>query len=535
MLRLVASALALAAGATFAAAALAAGAAGAARGGTLRIDSRQDFDFADPALAYFTHTWQLEHVTCDRLLQPADAEGSGRPLPRAAVAEPLVSKDGRRYVFTLRNGLRFSNGEEVTAATFVYAWNRALAPELQSPAQSFMDVIEGAAAVIGGRTETATGLRALDKRRLEVRLTRVAPDFLSRVTMPFFCPLPLGTPVVPEGIEAPVPGHGPYYLKEWVKRRTALVVRNPYYRGGRAATVEQIAYTFGNALEASRLRLENGDADLGSFPVAASAELVQKYGLNKGRFFVRKSLAFTYLVLNHDRPLFRGNTKLKQAVNHAIDRPHLARQHGFLGGARTDQILPPGMPGFRDWNIYSLKRADPDRARELARGNLRGGKGVFYSSSTGTGPTIAQVVQYNLRQIGLDLEIRLFERVVQHAKMATRGEAFDIGLESWAADYPDPSNFVNVLLSGSSIGPEHNQNLAYFDDPVFNERMRRAALLEGDERYETFGLLERDLMSRAAPLAPYVNPTARVLVSDRVRNFAYTALTGTLLNVVSVN
>jgi ABC-type oligopeptide transport system substrate-binding subunit len=531
---------ALAIGATLLVAASMANAASgssSARGGTLRFDQRSDFDYVDPALAYFSGTWQIEHVTCEKLLGLPDKEGEAgtRPAPQVATAMPAVSRDGKTYTFTLKRNSRFSNGQPVTAQTFVYAWNRAANPRMQSPAQSFMDVIQGAQAVFDGKAQTMSGVKAIGNWKLQLKLTKPQPDMLSRLTMPFFCPLPVGTPVIAEGLDAPVAGNGPYYIKEWTKNRNAVVARNPNYQGGRSANVDQIVFTTGNTPEASRLRLERDETDLGPIPPAAAAELVQKYGLNKGRFYIRKNLTIWYLAFNHEQPLFKGNTKLKQAMNHALDRPSLVRQHGFLGGGRTDQILPVGMPGFKDWNIYSLKGANPARAKQLAQGNLRSGKAVMYTFNTTFGPTVAQIVQFNAKQIGLDVEIKQYDRVVEHEKMALRGEPFDIGLEGWGADYPDPANFVNVLLLGDdNIRADHNQNVAYFNDPTFNRRMKQAALMSGDQRYNAYALLDRDVTKNASPLAPYIVTNARVLTSSKVKNFTYHTVAGTLLNVVSV-
>jgi ABC-type oligopeptide transport system substrate-binding subunit len=508
-----------------------------ARGGTLRIDSTSDFDYVDPALSYFSHVWQVEHVTCEKLLGFADKEGEAgtRPSPQIATGMPAVSKNGRTYTFTLKRNYQFSNGQPVTAQTFIYAWNRAMNPKMQSPAQSFMDVIVGAQAVFDGKAQTASGLKAIGNYKLQISLTKVAPDFLSRMTMPFFCPLPVGTPVVPEGIDAPVPGTGPYYIKEWTKKRSAVIARNPNYKGGRTANADQITYEFGVQPAAGRLRLEANQTDLGVIPATAAAELVQKYGLNKGRFFIRKNLVFWYLALNTDQALFKNNAKLRQGLNHAVDRPAMVRQHGFLGGGRTDQVLPVGMPGFKDWNIYSLKGANPAKGKSVAGNNLRGGKATMYTFNVSFGPTVAQVVQFNAKQIGLDVEIKQFDRVVEHEKMAVKGEPFDIGLEGWGADYPDPSNFINVLLLGDeNIRPDHNQNVSYFNVPAYNKRMKQAATLSGDNRYKTYGLLDRDIMKNEGPLAPYINTNARILVGERVKNFTYHTVAGTLLNVVTV-
>jgi peptide/nickel transport system substrate-binding protein len=508
-----------------------------ARGGTLRIDSQSDFDYVDPALSYFTHVWQVEHVTCEKLLGFADKEGEAgtRPSPQLATGMPAVSKDGKTYTFTVKSGLKFSSGQAINAQAFVYAWNRAMNPKMQSPAQSFMDIIVGAQAVFDGKAQTASGLKAIGSNKVQIKLTKVAPDFLSRMTMPFFCPLPVGTPIVPEGIDAPVPGSGPYYIKEWNKKASAVIARNPNYKGSRAANVDQITYTFGNAPAATRLRLESDQVDLGGIPATAAAELVQKYGLNKGRFYIRKNLVFWYLAMNRDQPLFKGNNKLSQGLNHALDRPAMVRQHGFLGGGRTDQILPVGMPGYKDWNIYSLKGANPTKGKQLATGSLRSGKATMLTFNSSFGPTVAQVVQFNAKQIGLDVEIKQLDRVVEHEQMSVKGANFDIGLEGWGADYPDPSNFINVLLLGDeNIRPDHNQNVSYFNEPAFNKRMKQAATLAGDNRYKTYGLLDRDIMKGPAPLAPYVNTNARILTSSKVKNFTYHTVAGTLLNVVTV-
>jgi ABC-type transport system substrate-binding protein len=352
--------------------------------------------------------------------------------------------------------------------------------------------------------------------------------------MPFFCPLPASTPIVGGGIDAPVPGNGPYFLKDWTKRRTALVVRNPYYGGTRSANVDEIAYTFGNSLEASRLRLERGDVDLGPVPPAATAELMEKYGLNKGRFFVKKALQLSFLALNHRRPLFAGNDRLKRALNRAIDRPQIARQFGLLGAARTDQILPAGMPGYRDWNLYPLKGADVAGAkRELRPGDVRSGKATLYAGSSGPDPLVAQIVQYNAKQIGLDIEIKLFDAIVRTEKMRNADEPFDIGTVGWVGPFIDPSVFVDTLLGPDTIG---STNLSYFREAAFAKRIRAAALLVGDERYRTYAELDRELMRGPAPIVPYVNTTLRVFVSARLRNVRYntSAPGGILLNVVSV-
>ena len=490
-----------------------------ARGGTLRVDNTSDFDYIDPALAYFTHSWQALDVAGLKLMSYPDVEGAAgqRMRPEAAQGMPTVSRDGKTYVFTVKKGFRFSNGAAVTAANFKAAIDRGKNPRMQSPASSFLDDV---AAV------RASG------QKLTVTLKQVAPDFLARMSMNFFMAVPTNMPINSNGVSAPMVSAGPYYIKEWTQKRSALLVRNPYWKNnaepwkslGRPANVDAISYTFGNSTAATKLRLDKNETDLGGIPPAAVADLVQQYGINKGRFFIRKNLVFWYLAMNNSSALFQGNAKLRQAVNWAIDRPQIVRQHGYLGGGRTDQILPPGMPGYRDWNIYPLtgvNQTSLNKAKSLAQGATRSGKATFYAFNTVPGPQIAQVVQFNLKQIGVDVEIKQFDRVVQHDKVGTRGEPFDISHSGWAADYPDPSNFINVLLDGSRIQATNNVNESYFNDPTYNRRMAAAYRLAGDARLKAYGELDRDITKNAAPLATYINTNARVYVSQSVGCYSF--------------
>ena len=517
-----------------------------ARGGTFRYDSRSDFDYIDPSLAYFTHTWQLGAAVSLQLLGYPDKEGAegSRLRPEAAAGMPTVSRDGKTYTFRIKPGFRFSNGTPVTSRNFAFSINRALNPKMQSPAASFVEDIVGAKAVLDGKAATASGIRTPNATTLVIKLTKVAPDFLSRMTMEFFPAMPLNTPAVPEGVQAPMVSAGPYFVKEWVQKRSALVVRNPYWNNnkepwkslGRPNNVDAVQYTFGNELAATKLRIDQNQTDFGGIPTAEYAGLVEKYGINKERFFIRKNLVFWYLALNNEGALFKGNTKLRQAVNWAIDRPQMVRQHGYLAGGRTDQILPPGMPGFKNWSIYPLggvNNTSLTKAKGLAQGNLRSGKAVFYAFNAAFGPTVAQVVQFNLKQIGIDVEIKQFDRVVQHEKVGTRGEPFDISHSGWGADYADPSNFINVLLDGTRIQATNNVNESYFNDPTFNRRMAQAAALSGDARLKAYGELDRDITKDGAPLATYINTNGRYYVSQSVGCFTVDPTHG-VINLVAI-
>jgi peptide/nickel transport system substrate-binding protein len=486
---------------------------GAKQGGTLRVDLFTDVDYTDPALDYLSTGWEIEYSTCLKLMNYPDVNGpKGSQLaPEAAAGFPKVSNNGRTYDFTVNAPFtKFSNGSPVTAANFKAAFDRNADPKMQSPSTAFMDD------VVGADKTPVSGVRVRGKH-LIVNLKKASPDFVARVAMPFFCAIPVNLARDPNGVET-LPGAGPYYIAERTVNKSIVLKRNPYYKGKRPHNLAQIVFTVGNSLEATRLRVERGEADYAAsgIPAASYAEVAQKYGVNKSQFFVKPQLGIRYFAFNHDRPIFKNNLKLKKAINFAIDRKAVLTQGGYLSGKRTDQILPPGIAGFRDADIYPLKGPNLKAAKKWANGATRDGKITYYTSNTAASAAVGQIVQFNLKQIGLDTEVKQFARSVQIEKEGTRGEPFDITSEAWVADYADPYDFIDVLLNGKNLQPAHNNNVAYWNDPKFNKKMTAAARLSGAKRFQAYGSLDVDIMKNGAPWAPWANINNRVFLSSKV-------------------
>src|SRR5215217_3209329 len=503
-----------------AAVALAAGsppADAAKQGGTLRVDLFSDVDYTDPALDYSALGWEIEYATCLKLLNYPDVNGPKGSLlvPEAATALPKVSNGGKTYDFTVEvTNTRFApSGARVTAANFKAAFDRNADRAMNSPAIQFMDD------VVGADGSPVSGVEVRGKH-LIVELERPSPDFLARVAMPFFCAIPTNLPRDPNGVPTP-PSAGPYYVADRTPNRTITIKRNPYYKGKRPHNVGEILYTVGNSQETIRLRVERGDSDYaaGGVPAPAYGDLAQKYGVNKSQFYVRPRLNTFYFALNNDRPIFKGNLRLRKAINFAIDRKAILAQNGYLAGKRTDQVLPPGMAGFRDADLYPLKAPNLKAARKWAQGSTRGGKLVYYAFNTAAAAAIAQIFAFDVKQIGLETEVNQFAGAVLGDKVATRGEPFDVALLGWTADYADPYAFMDVLLNGKNIGPSHNSNVSYFNNPAFNTKLDAAARIRGSGRYSAYGDLDVDISKNGAPWAAYSNFNTRIFVSKRVRCF----------------
>ena len=194
-------------------------------------------------------------------------------------------------------------------------------------------------------------------------------------------------------------------------------------------------------------------------------------------------------------------------------------QRGAYAGTPTDQHLPYGTIGFRDVDIYP-SRPNLQRARELALGHTGNGQGVLYCSNRAPAPQQCQIIQANLRAIGLEMEIKLFPRAEQFERTGRRGEPFDMTLEGWHMDYFDPFDFL-FLLDGTTLKPTNNLNFAYFNDPGYNSRIQAANQLHGDARAQAFGDLDVEIAQTAAPWAPYGVTNDRLFFSARIGCQAY--------------
>jgi peptide/nickel transport system substrate-binding protein len=225
------------------------------------------------------------------------------------------------------------------------------------------------------------------------------------------------------------------------------------------------------------------------------------------------------LAFNSSRPLFRNNPGLRRAVNFALDRQALqAIGGGPLAGRLTDQYMPPLVPGFRDGDVYPLERADPERARELARGNLRGAKAVFYTGDFGFPLAVAQLAKQQLAAIGLEVDIKPLPVHTGSAAyldlLAKPGTEWDIALVVWTPNLPDPQAYLNLLLDSHHLG---GTNVAGFTSATYDRALRRAARVpQARERQLAYGSLDIQVARNAAPFAALTVPNEPTFVSERV-------------------
>lgn len=353
--------------------------------------------------------------------------------------------------------------------------------------------------------------------------------------MPFFAPVPIDAP--PANADAVLPSAGPYFVESFDRAGTTVLRVNPDYHGKRPHFFDEIVYHANVPAAESEAAIKAGTVDYAAdgLPIEDYAALAAAYGpgspaaqAGHQQFFVNPLLGIRYLFFNVARPLFAG-AQLRQAVNYALDRPALTTAAGALAHTPTDQILPAGMPGFRDYDLYPIGRPDLATAESLATASGQvPATAVFYHPDSPAAHNLAQIVKAGLAAIGVDVQPQPIPPRQYFARLATPGEPYDLAVAGWVADYADPSTFVDVLLHGKNSPGAGGSDTNYgsFDDPVFNQRMDDASRLQPPARYDAYAALDHDLMADAAPWAPWGNINARDFFSARIGCHTFNPLFG---------
>jgi ABC-type transport system substrate-binding protein len=467
-------------------------------------------DAIDPAISL--NAADALQSSCVKLMNYPDKPlpAGTRLVPEAARAYPAVSRDGRTYTFTIRDGFRFSTGEKVAAGSFAHAIERILDPATRSPWAQYVQDIVGAQDVLKGKATHAAGV-VVRGNKLVIRLTHATRDFPARVTTFPFCAVPADLPVSPEGVGAPFPGAGPYTITEFIPSKKLVLKRNPFYTGSRPHHVDEIDFV--QAADPVKA-VESGQADYAEIGSASDlAGLDPKY---RAQLHSAPGASVRFIVLNSSQPLFKDNVALRRAVNFAVDRAALIRARGgAITGIPTDQYLPASMPGFLDAKVYPLSRPDVTKAKSLAQGHTRTGKAVLYVKDTPIDVAQAQIIQRDLKPIGITVTIKKFPGPALFQRLFTPGTPYDMTLLGYGPDYFDPYAMLNVLFDGRLIGTPYSFNISYFNSPQSNASLAAASRLVGTPRYRAYGKLDLQLTRDQAPAVAYENESVLTFVSKR--------------------
>lgn len=475
----------------------------------LRLAGADEIPTLDPARGYDTASWQFEQLLFTTLL---DYDDDSNLIPKLATGWK-VSGDGLTYTLHLRTDVRFTNGRSVVAADVKYSIERVLNPATRSQGAEFFRGISGAETCTAAAC-TVNGIELLDVHTLHFTLRAFDPLFLHKLAMPFAAAVP-AEEVARWGEEFsrhPV-GSGPFMLQEWISGQRLLLVRNPEYFIHGAPRLDGVQRLIGVNDDLAWLKYEAGQVDIAAIPPAEFPRVVREARYQPLLHHII-SMTTNYLGMNCQIPPFTDK-RVRQAMNYAVDKKKLLQLNNNRG-VPAKSFLPPNMPGH-DGSIAGYP-FDPERARVLL---AEAGYGQGFTTSLWVRSddkltlSMAQSVQQDLAQVNVHIKIkpRTWRAFLEAVRVLDLVPFFYLG---WQADFPDPSNFLEVLLHSKNIGS--NNNTGYSNAEVDRLLDQAAHTVDQEARMQLLREVERIAVDDA-PWVFLFHPVSYDIVQPRVHDF----------------
>ena len=517
------------------------------RGGTLTVVS-EDLPGVDPVLAY-DPTWTPALATVyDGLvtLRRSSGAASYTLIPDLAQTLPRPASGGTTYTFTLRRGIRYSNGTPVRASDF----RRGIQRQLGFGANP--GYYEG---ILGGQTchqhpqrcDLSAGIITNNAARtVTFHLGHADPDFFYKLALLLAAPAPPGAPDHVIHHAPFLPGTGPYKISQYRPGVFFTLARNPYFRQwSYAAQPAGYPSVIHYDQVASQSKQESeviaGRADLAA--VGGNGQsLATRY---PARVHTTLKVWTTILFLNTRQPPFTS-LKARQAVNYAIDRGRILRLNHLAPGQGvvTCQMLPADFPGHHSYCPYTTGTKDgiwhgPDmaKAQRLAEDSHTTNVPVTIwtfkgFANGGVGPYLVGM----LKALGYRAHLRTVSNGRYFSAIANVHSKIQAGLNSWGADFPTASAFFLPVLSCRSLYQARNasntSNYAEFCDPHADQlasQAQAAQLTDPATARRLWAQVDR-IVTDQAPWVPILSQGSTTFVSARTGNFQESPIYGPLLD-----
>lgn len=434
--------------------------------------------------------------------------------PTPQVAESwTISRDGLRYVFHIRPGVRFHTGREVTAADFAYSLTRVFSEPYRSQglAAGYLDAIVGAHEFMSGKSDRVAGIRALSRYMLEVRLVRPYPALLSALALDQTSAVPreLIETKGPRALESTPVGTGPFRFVRREGRQAVVLAANPDYFMGRPGVDTLIFYSpSGEVTTLGAEALLEGRATLSQLPSGRIEEFRARPGIAVLRW---NDLSLAFVGMNTSKPPL-DDARVRRAIALAMDRQGMLNARPE-GKSLATGILPPGLPGYAPAQKVYVRDVDAARAllREAGYAPDHPLPPLTLWKSIGSQDTKAvdSAMVASLAEAGIRVQVRAVTWSSLDSLITRRkAELFSL---AWVADIPDPDTFLRALFYSTS-----STNYFAFRDATVDSLLNAArAAADPTVRMAAYRSAEETIL-RAAPFVPLYNTASFIGIRDDV-------------------
>ena len=437
------------------------------------------------------------------------------------VAERYETNEQKNiYTFYLRSDARWSNGDPVTAHDFVYAWRRAVDPELGSPYAGFLELttLKNVSAVIKGeKAPTELGVKALDDHTFQVELDDSLAYFPTMVV--HATTMPTHRKVIEKwGKDWTKPGNmvgnGAYVLQQHVLNERLVRVRNPLYWNDKNTIIDKVVGLIISDENQAYNRYQAGELDKTEVPTGQFKRLKKQ---RPDEAFSNPRLCSYYYAFNTERPPFDDH-RVRQALSYAIDRDIITRSilgagqipaYTFTPGSTADFSVP-------DVELARLSREQRiDRAKRLMTEAGFGPSNplktsIMYNTSEGHKKIAIAISQMWKQRLGVQVTLHNQE---WKTFLSTRGAGdYQIARASWCGDYNEASTFLDLMRSGSD-----QNDMNYKNDEV--DRLIAEARRQANPA-ANYSQIEQ-IVAEDAPIIPIYHYTGVMLLKPHVKGWPH--------------
>ncbi|MFA5881052.1 MAG: ABC transporter substrate-binding protein [Eubacteriales bacterium] len=399
-----------------------------------------------------------------------------------AHAERWDNKDNRIYTFYLKKGTKFHNGKEVTAEDFRYSFDRLLNPATAAKIGWLLEPIKGAAARLSGKASITEGIKVIDKYTLEITLEKPFPGFLSTLAQPGAAVVDRDTVEKLTGAFAAtgakpemIVGSGPFKLSQWEPKNVIKLVRNDDYYGPKAY-LDGIDFRIIADETTTLNEFRAGNLDfIDRVPPGQSGVVEKEF---PGQVLRNRMWDIEFVGFNMTKAPYRGNAKLRQALNFAVDREGIIKAVVEGRGEPAKGVIPPGMAEYnKDLNGYTY---DPSKASALlAEAGFPKGQGLpelelSFNKDRETNQKIAEAVQAQLKAIGVRIKLKGQPEAIFQEDVV--GGNFNMFKVSWSADTMDAGSVLYPLFSSKA------ENLPRYANSEVDRLLDEAQTISDDGR-----------------------------------------------------
>jgi peptide/nickel transport system substrate-binding protein len=432
------------------------------------------------------------------------------PTPQLAESW-TISRDGLVYAFTIRAGVRFHNGREVTADDLVYSLTRLFREPYRSQglAAGYLDAIVGAPEFMQGKARSVAGIRILDPHRIEIRLSRPYSALLSALALDQTAVVPREVLEQGHEVEAHPIGCGPFRFVRREGDARIVLAANPAYFMGKPDLDSLIFYTPNGDVETQGGdALLSGRATMASLPVDRIEEFRAHSGLSVVRW---QDLSLQFIGMNTKVPPL-NDPRVRRAIALAMDREAMLNLRP-TGKILAHGILPPGLHGYSPETLTyphdvmaakaALAEAGYGPDRPLPRLHL------YKAAGTPASRQIDTLMVASLAEAGIRIDLKHVSWT-QLDSIITGRHAQMFGL-AWVADVPEPDTFLRALFQSRS-----GTNYFRFSDRQVDSLLEVARQTTDSEvRTQAYQAVERRVVQEA-PFVPLFHSSTFVGLRNEV-------------------